>query len=202
MLKLPLDERGYPVPKFVAWVDGKPDFRVVDARWMTTCIQRKVCWLCGEPLGANMAFVIGPMCCVNRVSSEPPSHYDCAEFSVKACPFLTQPNRRRDRYNELPDGHEAPAGMMIQRNPGVSLIWVTRSYKIQRHNGGVLFQIGDPTYLAWWARGRAATHEEIMYSINTGLPELRAVAERESLAAMEALEKQIKRGLSLVSQGQ
>jgi hypothetical protein len=27
MRGLPLDERGYPVPWFVAWIDGKPEFR-------------------------------------------------------------------------------------------------------------------------------------------------------------------------------
>ena len=28
-LGLPIDDRGYPVPWFVHWVDGKPDFRLV-----------------------------------------------------------------------------------------------------------------------------------------------------------------------------
>ena len=27
---LPVDERGYPVPWFVAWIDGKPEFRCAD----------------------------------------------------------------------------------------------------------------------------------------------------------------------------
>ena len=27
---LPVDERGYPVPWFVAWRDGKPEFRAME----------------------------------------------------------------------------------------------------------------------------------------------------------------------------
>src|SRR5437764_29347 len=88
---LPVDERGFPVPWFVAWIDGKPDFRVVDQRKMAIAVSEKRCWVCGDFLGRYMAFVIGPMCAVNRVSSEPPSHRECAEFSVRACPFLTKP---------------------------------------------------------------------------------------------------------------
>lgn len=30
MQHLPVDERGFPAPYFVAWIDGKPDHRVVD----------------------------------------------------------------------------------------------------------------------------------------------------------------------------
>jgi hypothetical protein len=36
--RLPADERGYPVPKFVEWIDGKPDFRCVDSRWLTKTV--------------------------------------------------------------------------------------------------------------------------------------------------------------------
>ena len=49
--------------------------------------RRKICFLCGEPLGRFAAFVIGPMgSSINRVSSEPPAHRDCAEYAVRACP--------------------------------------------------------------------------------------------------------------------
>ena len=38
---------------------------------------------------------------MNRTSAEPPSHRDCAEFAVKACPFLTQREltRRKPRHD-------------------------------------------------------------------------------------------------------
>lgn len=197
MRALPVDERGYPVPKFVAWVDGKPDFRVVDDRYRVIATNRRICWLCGGMLGRHLAFVIGPMCCVNRISSEPPSHLECARFAVQACPFLTQPKRIRDK-RDLPEGHEQPAGFTIERNPGVSLIWVTSHYKVFRQDKGYLYRIGEPTSTEWWARGRTATREEIMESMATGLPALRGMATEEGPAAERELEKLIVKGLALV----
>ena len=72
MRKLPISDRGFPVPRFVPWINGQPEFRGFDGEHLSRCVKLKRCWLCGEPLGKFMAFVIGPMCAVNRVSSEPP----------------------------------------------------------------------------------------------------------------------------------
>ncbi len=115
---LPVDERGFPVPRFVAWIDGKPDFRVVDPRQRARAVRLNRCWICGEAFGAHKAFVVGPMCVVNRVSSEPPSHRECAVFAAQACPFLTLPRARRRDAN-LPATGEPP-GVMLTRNPGVT----------------------------------------------------------------------------------
>ncbi len=71
--KLPKDARGYPVPWFVAWFDGKPDFRVVARGKIDTAHLERRCWTCGEPLQKDMTFVIGPMCSINRVSTGPPA---------------------------------------------------------------------------------------------------------------------------------
>ena len=96
ILRLPV-ERGYPVPFFVDRVDGHYDFRVADARKLKLCVMKKLCWICGEPLGRNLTFAIGPMCAINRISAEPPSHRECAEWSARACPFLIfkEPERNR-----------------------------------------------------------------------------------------------------------
>src|SRR5437660_2185721 len=177
-LKLPIDERGYPVPKFVKYVDGKPDFRVVATDFFRRAMAQKLCWLCGETLGRYMAFVRGPMCAIKRINSEPPSHLDCARFAVKACPFLTQPRRGRDK-NDMPENFILPGGVMLERNPGVSLIWVCESYKHFKTGDGILFEVGDARALEWYARGRKATRDEIMASIEGGLPILRDMAEKE-----------------------
>src|SRR5262245_453827 len=157
--KLKVDARGYPVPKFVEWIDGKPDFRCVDGRWLIRCVQHKLCWVCGEQLGRYMAFLIGPLCAINRINSEPPSHLDCARFAAKACPFLTQPRRRRNEEN-LPEEGVPAAGIVLDRNPGVALIWVTDGYGVKKLPDGVLFKLGEPTQLEWYAHGREATRDE------------------------------------------
>lgn len=190
MARLPIDERGYPVPYFVAWVDGKPDFRIADAAKMDMAVRFNRCWLCGEPLGVYRAFVIGPMCAINRVSSEPPSHVNCALFAVQACPFLTLPKAAR-REAHMPDGTRDPAGVFLKRNPGVSLLWVTRHYRPTPGPGGsgMLFRLGEPQTTLWYAQGRPATREEALASIESGLPALREMAAAEN--ALPELERMI-----------
>jgi hypothetical protein len=78
----PLSPTGFPVPWFVSIRDGVPDFVNIHPQKVVEAINRKVCWLCGERLGRYLAFTIGPMCAVNRVSAEPPTHYDCARYAV------------------------------------------------------------------------------------------------------------------------
>lgn len=180
MRHLPVDYRGYPVPWFVATIDGKPDFRVIRPNGVAMAWNSKICWLCGHQLGTFKANVIGPMCGINRVTSEPPQHLECAEFAAKACPFLTRPLAIR-RERGLPEDRYAP-GKPIDRNPGVVLIWVTRiikPFKVKNTDDtpGVLFQLGDPTSLSFWREGRRATHDEIDESVRTGLPALEAEAE-------------------------
>jgi hypothetical protein len=194
---LPLSDEGYPIPFFVPYYGGKPEFRGFDPDKLRACVKLKRCWLCGEPLGRFMVFTIGPMCAVNRVSAEPPSHYDCALYATKACPFLSQPRMRRNE-KDMPDHLEA-AGIMLRRNPGVTLLWVTRHYRpFKDGQGGVLFNVGDPHRVEFYAEGRKATHEEIMASIDSGMPMLRAVAERDGSEAVAELEQMYTEAMELV----
>ncbi len=179
-------ERQLPVPWFVAWLDGVPEFRCADSRKFKLAIEENRCWTCGEVLGAHKVFAIGPMCAVNRVTAEPPNHLDCAEYSARACPFLSNPKRRR-RENDMPE-ERLVAGEMIRRNPGVTLLWSTKKFRPFRHGNGVLFRLSDPTQLSWWCRGRTATTEEIVDSIESGMPILRDIAAADGGNASAELE--------------
>jgi hypothetical protein len=139
------------------------------------------------------------MCAINRNTAEPPCHRECAEFSVRACPFLRFPNRKRDEA-DLPQGFN-PGGdqAAIKRNPGVTCLWMTKTYRPYRaHNGDTLIEIGDPLDVTWWAHGQPASHDEVMASIESGLPLLRAMAEKQGTKAIEELEFMTERGLKLV----
>ncbi len=194
--KLPVDARGYPVPWFVAWVDGPdgpetvPEFRAMDGRKWAAAVKQRLCWICGEMLGRWLAFPIGPMCAITRTTAEPPSHLECAEWSVRNCPFLSQPKMVR-RDDHLPDGVEAPAGMAIQRNPGVICIWTTRSYELfDDGRGKSLITIGACERAAWWCEGRAATLAEVEASVAGGLPILMGEAKRDGAFAVAQLGRQ------------
>jgi len=194
---LPRDGKGRPVPWFVAVIDGQPDFRIIGAGKLKQALESGRCWVCGGTLGQFKAFVIGPMCAINRVSAEPPSHRDCAIYSARACPFLTTPQMRRREGNK-PETIE-PAGVMIRRNPGVVLVWITRTYRIIFDpQGGTLLRIGDPTETLWFAHGRPATRAEVTASIDSGLPILCEMAEQEGPKAVAALERQHADALQLL----
>jgi hypothetical protein len=186
--KLPVDKRGYPIPAFVQWIEivdgkpkavpdgqGEPDFRVVKMSHLHACYLEDLCWVCGEKLGQYRAYVIGPMCAVNRNSAEPPSHVECAEWSAKACPFLTKPNMRR-REDEISQSAEVikPAGFMEEANPGVNLIWTVKGPTQIRgdDNGGILFDVGNPETVTWWKEGRPATNEEAISGLQGSIDRL------------------------------
>jgi hypothetical protein len=193
--RLPLDSRGFPVPWFVEWIDGEPDFRVIgpDKLALAWCGSR--CWICGDRLGVHQVYVIGPMCVVNRVTSEPASHRDCAEFAAKACPFLTRPRMRRNAV-DLPEGGVS-RGMHIDRNPGCTALYETPQAKPFKVKGGFLFKLGPPSRVDWWAEGRRATRAQVLASIDSGYPILLDTATKydgpEGVAELKKMREQADR---------
>lgn len=198
MARLPIDERGYLVPKFVQSVNGKPDFRAFRPEHWGRCVRLRMCWLCGEKLGRNLAFVIGPMCSVNRITSEPPSHLECARFATQVCPFMVYPNRTRNEI-DLPGQIVAPAGIHVDRNPGVMCIWVTDDYRVfniklhERGNPGKLIHIGEPHGTEWWTQGRIATRNEAADAVQRGSMVLYAEAQKEGADAILELNKAMRK---------
>jgi hypothetical protein len=185
--RLPKDRHGRPVPWFVAWIDGQPDFRIARGDALADAQRFGLCWVCGQPRGRHAAFVVGPMCAVNRVSAEPPSHLPCAVYSATHCPFLITPRMgRRDKHQ--PEGVVDPAGTMLRRNPGVALVWSSRTWRTKPDGmGGVLFDLAEPTSALWFAEGRPATHAEVDASIQSGMPLLMDLAVQEGPRAVTLL---------------
>lgn len=207
--RLPV-HRGYPVPWFVEWLkDGapaaigepgaEPDFRLMSEARLEEAWRFSRCWVCGQPLGALVAFTIGPMCAVNRLSAEPPSHLECSLYSVRACPLLSRPHARRREAGLPPEAKEA-GGIMIRRNPGVTLVWTTRRSSARRRRvaNGVLFHVGDPKSVMWFREGRLATREEVREALDSGYPELAKHAKLEGARAELELGRQFERTLELL----
>jgi hypothetical protein len=140
------------------------------------------------------------MCAINRVSSEPPSHRECAEYGILACPFLSKPAAKRNDA-DLTDKQkgamiEDAPGIAIAHNPGVSLLWITRGYRVESSGRGTLFYLGQPTETKWFKERRTATRAEIDEAIDKGLPYLRSIAAQEG--ALADLQKQIDRAMPLL----
>jgi hypothetical protein len=200
--RLARDERGYPVPRFVMWFtkagkpahlpreSDKPDFRCADQGFRYLAFKRGLCWLCGEPTGTHKIYVIGPMCVINRTTSEPACHRDCAEYAARACPFLINPREKRNLKGLDPEAG-SPGGTMIKRNPGCTALYETKEALMMgapgHDGGGWLIRLGAPERIDWWAEGRSATRGEVMASIESGYPLLFAEAKKEGPEAIHAL---------------
>jgi hypothetical protein len=203
--RLPVDPvRGMPVPWFVAWVEGKPEFRVADGRKYARAVRENLCWVCGERLGRYRAFVIGPMCTINRISAEPPNHRECAEFSLRACPFLTRPAMER-RDTDLADGTPigdsgcTGGGVMLKHNPGVTVLYIPMTFEVRPDgHGGRLFHLGEPLWSEWWTLARHATPAEAAAGFDLGVTRLRQLAEGNGAAALREFDRLHKRARQLL----
>lgn len=199
MQSLPVQD-GYPVPWFVAKVEERYDFRVVDPKKFAPAIKQGLCWICGQPLGPQLAFTIGPMCAINRIVSEPPAHKLCAEWAVKACPFLNQSLTQR-RETKLPDQIVDAPGNHNRRQPGVACVWLSRSYRILNVDDGILFNFFDPISVHWYREGRAATHDEVLHAIEEGYELLLGSADSSDEQELNVLKRNLAKVMKLIPQG-
>ena len=209
--RLPVSPLGWPVPWFVTWFDrdGRPcddgegicDFRVVNPAKIVTAVKKSRCWVCGEQMSAvYKAFVIGPMCAINKVISEPPSHRDCAIYAARVCPFLANPAMRRNDKN-MQRGLDEPAGFGLKRNPGAVCVWITKDFRPFNPvmgQPGVLFSLGRPVEVMWFAEGKRATRKQVMDSIDSGYPTLVELAKQQGAEAVAALKTQREVAMVLV----
>lgn len=190
--RLPIDPRGYPIPAFANVDDnGVADFRVIKPRWREICHTQKRCWICGGGMGSRKWFVLGPMCSVTRSTMEPPNHKLCAEFAAKNCPFLAMPMAKRNERGLPEEKHVA--GKMIDRNPGVCVIWETRSYRPFDAGNGWLIEVGPPDNVTAWRHGRQATREELSESVRTGVPLLMEEALKQGQWGVNGLNEQLEK---------
>ena len=201
--RLPVDARGFVVPWFVDCGPSgdAPDHRMVDGLKFRRAVREQRCWVCGGKLGRVKASVIGPMCAVNRITSEPASHPLCARYAVAACPFLSRPRARRNEKN-LPEGRQEAAGIALDRNPGVTVIWSSlrpsKPFRPQQGAKGILFELGAPHTVSWWREGRPATRAECLEALETGLPALVEVALAEGQQALIELSQAANRAAKLL----
>lgn len=116
MHNLPMTEKGYLKPWFVK----ADDFRVVDNDKARLAIDKKNCWICGNPFkDSRYALVGSPLSAVTRIFREPPCHQDCAEYAMKVCPFILYSDaKRRDvgLPKELSD-EELNKGLRVKHDP-------------------------------------------------------------------------------------
>lgn len=179
MATRPVDHRGYPVPWFVAFVNGAWDFRVIDTPKLNIAVQQQLCWLCGKRLGTWHTFVTGPMCAISRTTAEPPCHYDCAKFAAMACPFLSLPKSQRNDAN-LPAGTTEPPGVFFQGNPGACCLYSTQKrytfWYPDASEPKYLIRMPPAERIEFFTLGRPATEQEQKAAIDRAIGTLQEAA--------------------------
>lgn len=179
MRHLPIDDRGYPVPEFVSNLDGKRDFRVVSLGHLANCIRHDTCWICGKPLEARKVFVVGPLAAIQAVSNEPPSHVECAEFAVRACPFLLLP-KAQHRPIDIPNIQKMPGSM--HRNPGACCLYTVAAYSHhEKPDGRIIFRTGRALHVVWYTEGRPARRSEVLAAIEASVLAIGATGNKAAI---------------------
>lgn len=187
LAKRPRTFNGYPIPWFAAKdAAGNLDIRVGSAAKMKIARTKDLCWVCGQPWGDSPVFVIGPMGAVNRTTMEPACCEPCARFSVKYCPFLTQPRMRRNEH-DLPAGSKfSESG--LKRNPGGVVLWPSY-WDMFRAGGEMLVHLHEPySPPEWFAKGQPLDRAGAQALIDDGAPAWMEIAEKEGPTAVAALQ--------------
>lgn len=149
----PKDERGYPIPHTVHWIDGKPDFRVIDPEKWITAVKECRCGICGDVINGKMAFVGGPMSIENRLFTDLPMHQECAEYALQVCPFLAMP--KFGYLERTDDGHVQVLESASSKRPDMFGLALTNSYQLAeiQHTGDIVLWAGPFSSIDWWVNG-------------------------------------------------
>ena len=137
---------GLPVPITAKWVDDKPDFRQTDVDQMLRCVRFHLCGVCGSKLGFHAFWIGGPLCQQNRFFADAAMHRECAEESMRLCPFL---NGKRQAYRgdldhvETQDASGRPARMFLMRGMTSAIGWREIAGTTLIYAGDALLTVGE-----------------------------------------------------------
>lgn len=154
---LPRDPRGYPIPYTVKRDEsGKPDFRIIDPEKAMRAVRMRCCGICGETLGARIAFVGGPLALANRLFTDLPMHRDCAIYALRTCPFIAAPKFAYSRA--------LPADTVVSDNvstdrPDRFGLGITKTFSVVSVNGEPVLRAGEFESIEWWRHGKQVDHE-------------------------------------------
>lgn len=129
----------------VPWVsvplaDGTHDLGNMHNATANRCFLRRLCQVCGDPLGKPMVLLLSTTGLTDMHSTEPALHPECAAYSQVACPMVAG---RMDRYRSSPSRSEGKAGQTCP-DPGCDCGgWV--SHGAARNAG----RTAEPWHAVW-----------------------------------------------------
>jgi len=157
--------------------NGLMNYRAVRAEAVDRCITHGLCYICGQPLGRNKAFLTGPVGALRQIAIDPPCHRGCAVFAAQACPYFTAPRLRPDA--------------MLTNN--ACCVWTTRSFTSLPIDNAIHYHLGKPIEVTWFSQGEPASHEQVLRAMQSALRILLDVARDDSEAAVNAVLQSVAR---------
>lgn len=160
---MPKDARGYPVPHTVKWINGEPDFRVIDIdKWRHAVVHRE-CGVCGQQLGEQIAFVGGPLSMRNRLFTDLPMHQACAEYALKVCPFIAMPTFGfLKEHAGVKQGELQVISAASSERPTQFGLGLTDGYQVARVQGmedDIFVYANEFSSVQWWRHGEVVDDE-------------------------------------------
>jgi hypothetical protein len=151
---LPRDERGYPIPAFVATLaDGTRDLRVASGAYKVRVAREKICWICARPLTPRVAFITGPLGMQNRHAGDGPMHVTCAKYAIQVCPHLNSEHSQIREANR-PPGERTGVNAIDDKPPVIGMAVTTKwGSEIYRAKGDIVFNWRSPK-VYWFHNGR------------------------------------------------
>ncbi|HEY2617482.1 MAG TPA: hypothetical protein VGI78_09115 [Acetobacteraceae bacterium] len=159
----PRDARGYPIP-FLVMIDrnGTPQFTINDDAKAAACRAKRLCAICGKRFDPDgVWFVGGSRCFLHEHGAfiDPPSHLECATYSLRVCPFLAASRYMR----RIDDAKLAPGAMpddkvlvrteaVAPRLPERFGLGRTSRYRFEGPHFGC-FVVEQWDYVEWWRAG-------------------------------------------------
>lgn len=150
----PLDQRRrapIPVVNVHTLADGDDvvDFTAINADRAAEVGRERRCGLCGHDLGYWIGFLGGPESARSRAYTDPPMHPECAEAAVVLCPHIALQRARRANPEHLPSTAVVPDGF-VETKPTEWVLGLTRTYRMRRHRGSLLFLPAPFKHLRRW----------------------------------------------------
>ncbi len=133
---LKVDHRGYPIPFFVSYQNGVPEFRFLNITKQHFILENKLCGICGKKLNKDYSYVIsGPKGYENKISSDSAMHRVCAEFSLQACPHLYLEKAERRTNDDLGKAIAAKPSIVIMDKPEKLFLIKISKFRLEDHGG-------------------------------------------------------------------
>jgi len=164
MRTLAKDHRGYPIP-FIVMRDksGQPQFTINDFFKVRDCHAKRLCAICGKRLNEGFWFIGGSRCFLHEHGAfvDPPTHYECAEFAMRVCPFLAarkytkRIDAKKLKRENIPDTYDLVLveGMPPALPERFGLGHSSNYALLRRGPGDDLHIIDHWNYIEWWKNG-------------------------------------------------